>query len=194
MLPEPARYVPELHTHRLLLRALDTRDVSDVFAYARDPDVARHTLWDPHRSLLDTRAFLDFVLDQHRTGRAFIWGIVHLPDARVIGTIGLANYVSQHSRAEMGFALAKPYWNQGYTSEAVRAVLAFAFRDLQLNRLEAYCKPANTASARVLEKAGMMFEGVLRGREFMKGRFEDLKLYAIVRSDYFGGNEQVCPR
>jgi [ribosomal protein S5]-alanine N-acetyltransferase len=187
MQPEPARYIPELRTERLILRALHPGDEADVFAYAQDPEVARHTLWEPHRSIEDSRAFLDFVGQQHRSGHAFVWGIVDKHQIRVIGSIGLANYVAQHSRAELGFAIARPFWNQGYTSEAVSAVMSFAFRDLQLNRIEAYCKVENFASARVLEKSGMHLEGVLREREFIKGNFEDLKLYAIVRAEYFGG-------
>jgi [ribosomal protein S5]-alanine N-acetyltransferase len=184
MLAEAARYLPELRTERLLLRALRDSDAEDVFAYAKQPEVARHTLWDPHRSIQDSYAFLDFVQVQHRSGQAFIWGMVHAGETRVIGTIGLANFVPQHSRAEIGFAIASRYWGQGYTTEAVRAVLRFSFRDLQLNRIEAYCKVENVASARVLEKTGLRFEGVLREREFIKGRFENLKLYAMLRGEY----------
>ena len=185
MFPQLARPLPELRTQRLTLRALRSSDIEDVFAYASDPEVARHTLWDPHRNLVDTRAFLDFVLDQILRGAAFIWGIVHESNSHVIGTIGLANYAAQHSRAELGFAIGRPWWGQGLTTEAVRVVLSYGFRQLQLNRVEAYCMADNIASARVLEKAGLRFEGLLSKREFIKGEFEDLKLYAILRSEYF---------
>lgn len=193
MQPELVRYIPEIATERLLIRPLQVSDEADVFAYARDPEVARHTLWEPHENMRDTRAFLAFVDEQHRTGRAFIWGIVHRREGRVIGTIGLTNYIAQHGRAELGFAIARPYWNQGYTTEAVRALLSFTLRDLGLNRVEAFCKAENIGSARVMEKSGMRFEGVLRQREFIKGEYEDLKLYAIINEDLGEGRKSVRP-
>lgn len=191
MQPELVHYIPGITTERLLLRPLQVSDEADVFAYARDPEVARHTLWEPHESVRDTRAFLAFVAEQHRTGRAFIWGIADKVERRVFGTIGLTNYVAQHGRAELGFAIARPYWNRGYTTEAVRTLLSFGLRDLGLNRVEAFCKVENIGSARVMEKACMRFEGVLRQREFIKGHYEDLKLYAMLKEDLDGHRKSV---
>jgi RimJ/RimL family protein N-acetyltransferase len=185
MFPELAHELAELETERLLLRAPGYGDVADIFNYASDPQVALHTLWEPHQSHGDTRTFLDFLIEQRRSGRAMVWAIVPKCEGRVVGTIGLANCAPQHARAELGFAIARRCWNHGYTSEAATAILRHAFVDLQFNRVEAFCKVENTASARVLEKSGLRFEGVLRQREFIKGRFEDLKLFAVVRQDYF---------
>jgi ribosomal-protein-alanine N-acetyltransferase len=184
MFPELARDLPDLETERLLLRAPSYSDVADIFEYASDPEVALHTLWEPHQTHEDTRNFLDFIFDQRRSARAIIWAMVHKTEGRVIGTIGLANCSHQHSRAELGFAIGRRCWNQGYTSEAVAAVLRSAFHELRFNRIEAFCKVENLASARVLEKSGLRFEGILRQRELIKGRFEDLKLYAMLHDEY----------
>jgi RimJ/RimL family protein N-acetyltransferase len=184
MQPKAPCCIPNLATARLVLRSLRYDDVSDIFAYARDPEVARHTLWEPHRSERDSEAFFDFVAHQQGTDRMFVWGITLKPNDHIIGTIGLANYVPAHARAELGFAIGRQYWNQGLTTEAVAAVLKFGFDELELNRIEAYCKVVNLASARVLEKSGMSLEGVLRQRDRIKGKFEDLSLYAILKQDY----------
>ncbi len=184
MFPELARDVPELETERLLLRAPGYADLKDIFEYASDPEVALHTLWEPHQDLRDTRQFLDFLFDQRRSGLSIVWAIVPKAEGRVVGTVGLANWAHHHSRAELGFAIARRCWNRGYTSESVAAVLRHAFQELCLNRVEAFCKIENGASARVLEKSGMRFEGILRQREFIKGRYEDLKLFAILREEY----------
>jgi ribosomal-protein-alanine N-acetyltransferase len=66
----------------------------------------------------------------------------------------------------------------------VRAMIAFGFEKMDLNRVEARCVAENTASARVMEKAGMTYEGTLRQREFLKGAYRDMKLYAILRGEY----------
>ncbi len=184
MQPELKREVPEIRTERLVLRALRFSDAAAIFAYAQDAEVAQHTLWDPHQTIRDSHAFLEFASDQFRAGRMLVWGITLKPVDRVIGTVGLANIASQHQRAELGFALARDCWNQGITTEAAKAVVDFGFAKLNLNRIEAFCKPENLGSARVLEKVGMKLEGVLRQHQFIKGRFEDLSLYSVLQSVY----------
>lgn len=184
MQPELRREVPTIETERLFMRALRASDAAAIFAYAKDWEVAQHTLWEPHQSPRESQAFLDFASDKFRAGLMFVWGITVQPVDRVVGTIGLANYAPQDLRAELGFALARDYWNQGITTEAARAVLRFGFAEIGLNRIEAQCKPANFASARVLRKVGMEFEGLLRQRQMIKGQFEDLELYALLKSDW----------
>ena len=184
MQPELRREVPSIQTERLVLRALRFSDAAAIFSYAKDPEVAQYTLWDPHQTVRDSQAFLDFASDQYRAGMMFVWGITVKPDTRVVGTVGLANHAAQHLRAELGFALGRDYWNQGITTEAARAVLGFGFSALGLNRIEAHCIPANLASARVLQKIEMKLEGLLRQRQMIKGQLEDLELYALLKSDW----------
>jgi ribosomal-protein-alanine N-acetyltransferase len=90
-----------------------------------------------------------------------------------------------HSRAEIGYALSRRYWGEGYMSEAVNAVIEFGFREMLLNRIMARCEVNNIASARVMEKVGMQLEGILRQHLFVKGRYWDLKIYSILREEFF---------
>ena len=83
----------------------------------------------------------------------------------------------------MAFNLSRPYWRQGYATEAVRNMIRFAFKRWGLNRIEGTCMLDNVASARVMEKLDMKFEGILRQHSFAKNRFHDLKLYSILRSE-----------
>ena len=92
----------------------------------------------------------------------------------------------EHARAEVGYVLSRGYWGRGIMTEAVRAVIHFGFEELHLNRIESRCIAENMASARVMEKAGMVYEGTLRGREFIKGYYRDMKVYAIRRKEYRG--------
>jgi len=113
-----------------------------------------------------------------------VWAIVEKASGRVIGTIRMGEYRAQHGRASVGYALARPYWNRGLTTEALRAVLRFGFDVVGLNRIFAVCYPENPASARVMEKVGMTYEGTLRDAAFEKGRYRSLKVYAILRREY----------
>ncbi|MBQ1946848.1 MAG: GNAT family N-acetyltransferase, partial [Clostridia bacterium] len=106
-----------------------------------------------------------------------------IDDGRLIGTIGFIWVNTDHRSAEVGYSLARDCWNQGYATESLKAILHYGFERLRLNRIEAQHEADNPASGRVMEKAGMQYEGTLRQRVFNKGHFSDVMLYARVRSD-----------
>lgn len=176
--------LPVLQTERLRLRRLRLDDTADVFEYASDPEVSRYTTWEAHKTLEDSRAFLTSVVEQYNTSQVAPWGIEHKENKKLVGTCGFVYWNLRHRRAEVAYALARQYWNSGYTTEAVRAVIAFGYRVMRLNRIEARCDIPNIGSARVMEKAGMKFEGILRHHMFSKGEYVDLKLYSILRSEW----------
>jgi ribosomal-protein-alanine N-acetyltransferase len=95
-----------------------------------------------------------------------------------------AGYAPEHARAELGYVLSREHWGRGLMPEAVRAVIRFGFGRMGLNRVQARCIAENVASARVMEKAGMAYEGTLRESEFIKGAYRDMKLYSILRREY----------
>ena len=113
-------------------------------------------------------------------GAGYTWAITRRADALLIGAISLILSV-RHQRAEMGYWLGLPYWNQGYMTEAARRVVAFGFDDLGLYRIQATCLPRNIASSRVMEKAGLTYEGLLRGYVRKGEQFEDIAMYARLR-------------
>ncbi len=178
------RNLPEITTLRLRLRKFCRGDAAAVFAYASDPEVARYTIWAHHESIKTTRKFVDVVLKAYRQGQAAPWAIVLRREDRLIGAIGLRNWMVEHARAEVGYVLARECWGIGYASEALQAVLAFGFSRMSLNRIEAKCVPENLGSIRVLEKAGMRCEGRLRDYEFVKGAYQDLNLYSILKREF----------
>jgi ribosomal-protein-alanine N-acetyltransferase len=179
--------LPELETERLLLRRMRPDDAEDMFAYASDPEVTRYVLWDTHRSIEDTRNFLRFATEGYERGDFGGWGLVLKASGAFVGTCGMeANHQREHSRAELGYVLAREHWGRGLIPEAVRCMIRFCFGRMDLNRVEARCIAENTASARVMEKVGMTWEGTLREREYIKGAYRDMKLYSILRREYRG--------
>ena len=91
---------------------------------------------------------------------------------------------AQHRKAEIGYVLSRAYWNRGVMSEALARVLVLAFDQLGLNRIEGFCQVDNHSSRRVLEKAGMKEEGVLRDYIYQKGAFRDLFQYSILKREW----------
>jgi ribosomal-protein-alanine N-acetyltransferase len=178
--------LPDLETDRLVLRRMTLNDAEAVFAYASDPEVTRYVLWDTHRSIQDSRAFLELAISKYDGGGEPDWGIVYKGDHRFVGTCGIVSWEPDHARAEIGYTLSRDYWGRGLAPEAVRAMIYFGFGRMDLNRIEARCIAENTASARVMQKAGMTREGKLRQREFIKGAYRDMELYSILKSELPG--------
>lgn len=190
MLADPAEVfarLPVLETPRLLLRPMRMSDAQDIFAYSCDPEVARHVLWDAHRTVADSRAYLRYMQRLYRSGSPSSYGIVLKDTGRVVGTIGFMWYSEENRSAEVGYSMARWLWNQGLMTEALRAVLEMGFRTLHLHRIEAQHETSNPASGRVMLKCGMRHEGTLRERVMNKGRFVDVELYAILQSDWRAG-------
>ena len=172
-----------METSRLLLRRVTMSDAGDLYAYGRDPEVARHVLWDAYRSEADARAYIRYLTRQYRSGLPGSWGILYKPNRKIIGTIGFMWLNRDHNSAEIGYSLARPYWNQGIMSEALREALRYGFSALGLHRIEAQHECDNPASGRVMEKAGMRREGTLLGRLYNKGKYVDVELYAILNGE-----------
>jgi ribosomal-protein-alanine N-acetyltransferase len=180
--------LPDLVTDRLLLRNLSTDDAQDMFEYASDPRVAAFTAWTAHESIEDSRTFLKMTVTDNANAATnqWTWGIIYKQSNKLVGTCFLS-WSPQHARAVVGYALGYLYWGQGLMTEVVREVIRFGFERMNLNRIEALCLPENIGSARVMEKAGMTYEGTLRERMLIKGNYWDMKIYSILRREFASG-------
>ena len=139
-------------------------DAPGVFEqYAADPEVTRFLTWLPHQSEADTLSLMLSRLSCWETGSEFAWVITRRPDlATPIGMISAIPDERHSWRWSLGYVLARPHWGHGYMTEAVRAVIGIVFDQPHVHRIAAFADEENFASARVLEKAGMQREGILR--------------------------------
>ena len=149
-----------LNTRRLILRRPTLPDAEPIFEeYAQDPEVTRYLAWQPHRSLSDTRAFLEGVSARWDSGERYAWALTFQESDRPIGMLGCT--IREHE-AGLGYPLARKYWGQGLMAEAVSAAVQWLLEQPSIFRCWAVCDTTHTASARVLEKVGMQREGILR--------------------------------
>jgi len=180
--------MPVIRTKRLTLRAARMSDAEDLYEYSRDPAVARLVLWDAHTSIHQTRTYIRYLLRQYKSGQPSSFVITMSDTGKAIGTIGFMWIQQDHRSAEVGYSLSRDYWNRGIMTEALRAIIDMGFTKLNLNRIEAMHEVDNPASGKVMQKAGMHYEGRLRQRVYNKGRFADVDLYAILRQDFVSSN------
>jgi RimJ/RimL family protein N-acetyltransferase len=114
------------------------------------------------------------------------FAVTRKADGQLVGAIGL-RIEREHERAELGYWIGRPFWGNGYATEAGRAVVAYGFDELRLNRIYAYHFANNPASGAVLRKLGLTHEGVRRQHTAKWGELLDNEAYGILRSEYTGG-------
>ena len=177
--------MPTFETDRLILRKVAVHDLDDVFEFSSDPEVAHRMTWEKNDSKEETLSnFLQPTVDGYKQGQSGVWAIVCKKNKKVIGTCSLVAWSNEHEKAEIGYVLNRKFWGTGIATEAVKEILKYAFGVLQLNRIEGGCDVDNIGSEKVMLKAGMSFEGVLRKNERIKGEFRDTKIFSILKSDF----------
>lgn len=174
---------PVLHSENLVLRELSDNDAGEIFSMASDAEVTRYVEWDTHAALGDTyRAFLQF-RSEYSQRAGIVWAIQIRRTGQLAGLIGIKELDYRNNRANVGYWLGSHHWGRGYATEALEKVISFTLHALGFERIEAKCVAENPASGRVMQKAGMTFEGVCRHGDFVKGRFWDLRIYSVLQKE-----------
>lgn len=163
---------------RVTLARFRKGDVEAVHTFASDPVVCRFTGWGPN-TLDDTRAFVADATS-HDSDR---YDLAVLRGDEVIGSASVWTTSPAHRVGELGYTIRRDCWGEGYATEVARLLVELGFNQLGLERLAATCDPDNVASVRVLEKAGLRREGLLRGLYLVRGRHRDRLMFACLRTD-----------
>ena len=175
---------PRLETDRLLLRGWEPTDVDAVFAYASDPEVTPFMAWDRHRSLADSRTFLDvFVAEKYAAQELDYCICLRSDPTDAIGGIGLYWSYRPHGTMELGYVLRRSAWGNGFVPEAGRRLIRHAFETTDVARVFAPIFAQNEKSRRAAEKMGLELDGVLRSAVQYRGRRWDEAIYSVLRKD-----------
>lgn len=177
---------PIIETDRLILREVTEKDADSLLSYLSDEEVTRHMGLAPFTSPEDALDEIGWYQSIFENGTGMRWGITLKEKSHVIGSCGFLNMSKKHHRAEIGFELSREYWGKGIAGEALQAVVAYGFTNLNLNRIEALIEPANSPSQKLVEKTGFLREGLLRDYEYTQGKFDDLYMYSILKREFNG--------
>lgn len=174
-----------LETDRLILRDWKRSEWRDAHTYAQDAEVSKFMIWGPN-SEKETKEFVNNAVDHAsiRPRRSFELAMFHRESDRIIGGCGMQIVGAEAATGMIGYVLNREFWGQGITSEASRRLLRFGFEDLKLHRIYATCDTENIGSARVLEKCGMRKEAHFVQDMFIKGRWRDTFLFAILKEEW----------
>jgi len=176
--------LPTINGERVCLRWLEAKDVDSLFSIFSDPEVMQYWSSLPLDNTHAAEKLLADIHDGFQSRALFQWGIARYTDDRVIGTCTLYHIDTDNRRAEIGYALGRDYWGQGYMREALTSLINFCFGDLRLHRLEADVDPENLSSIKMLERLGFQKEGYLRERWLVGGGVQDSLYYGLLASEW----------
>ena len=173
-----------IKTERLILRKFTRDDAQDMFHnWAKDERITKYLTWPPHESIETTEYVLSLWCADYEKNDFYQWAIEW--EGKVIGSISVVRYSDENHSAELGYCMGFDYWGKGIMTEAAKAVIAFLFDEVKVNRIIIYHAVKNPASGKVAQKCGLSFEGIHR-EEFLTqwGEYLDIACYGIIRKDY----------
>ncbi|MBZ0301169.1 MAG: GNAT family N-acetyltransferase [Anaerolineae bacterium] len=175
---------PTLETERLRLRRFELADAPIVQTLLNDPDVTGNLLEASLPfSLEDACSMITTSHATFEAGTGWAFAVTRKSNDDLVGYCDI-QLQCEHQRGAITYWIGRPYWWQGYATEAAKKVVRFGYEQLGLNRIYAYVLQRNTASAHVLQKAGLIREGTLRQSILKAGVFEDVDFYALLREDW----------
>ncbi len=174
-----------LETDRLILRKFMLGDEVQAFQnWTSDENTSIYVGWNTHKDIEETRKYVEENIEESNNG-GFHW-VVELKDSHeLIGDIAVIDINKKHSNCEIGYAYSSKFWGKGYATEALRAVIEYLLKECEIYLVECKHQSLNPASGRVMEKAGMKKDAVLRNRRINKitGQINDLVVYSIIKEE-----------
>jgi RimJ/RimL family protein N-acetyltransferase len=174
-----------IRTERLLIRPFQPGDLAGYFARRNDPDVARYQDWELPYPMARAEKVVSAVVAMDGPENDKWWMAVVCDPAtgEVLGDVG-TKLSWQGRSAEVGYTFAKKHWGRGYASEAVGALVAYLFDELDVTRVFGMLHPDNPASAMVLERTGFLFEGETKSSFWVGNELSDDWIYGMTRPDW----------
>ncbi|GAA0959581.1 GNAT family protein [Kribbella koreensis] len=186
--------VNALDLSKITLRPLQQGDWPRIHEWASLEESCRYQPWGPNTEA-ETEAFVSAAIASARVDprTRFAWVATH----PVTGVLGIGELNIRHAawkRGEISYSVHPDHWGQGVASEIARILLQFGFEDRQLERIEATCDPRNSASAAVLKRIGMTYEGILRRTVLIRTGWRDSKMHSMIRPEWNPPTPITSPR
>lgn len=172
-----------IETERLILRRFVISDAPGMFyGWASDKNVTKYVSWSAHKDLAETLNIIENWINRYDT-YSYNWVVELKNTHELIGNISAISVSRKHHNCEIGYCYGSKYWNQGYATEALKAVIDYMLCDCEMHIVEAKHHSINPASGRVMEKAGMIKDAVLKERRYHAetDSYCDLVCYYIVK-------------
>lgn len=176
---------PVLTTPRLILRQMAAGDATDLLKIHGDPEVQKYDSDPPMQDIREAAAAIEHNRQRFLTKKAINWAIILKAEDHLVGGLGFYFWDQTYYKTDLGYSLARAYWRRGITTEALQAVLRFAFVEMQLHRINVDTRMDNIASVRLMQKLGFQHEGTRR--ECIRnpdGTYQNWGLFGMLDYEY----------
>jgi [ribosomal protein S5]-alanine N-acetyltransferase len=176
---------PVLTTPRLILREITPGDTEDFLAMNSDTEVLKYDVDPPLKNRAEALTIIEDIHQHFLNMESITWGVCLKEENRLIGTMGFYFEGHAYFKADLGYRLARPNWRKGIATEAVRAMMRFAFETLCVHRINVDTRMDNLGSVQLMQKLGFVHEGVRRecGRN-EDGSYHSWGLYGMLEEEY----------
>lgn len=175
----------QLETENLILRKFQKEDAKDFFQRVGGSEqVTKYMLWQPHKSVVESQESIEKIISRYDCEKGYTWAIALREDDSVIGRIDLLRFDEENSSCSFAYMLGKDFWGQGFGTEALRAVFAFAFEKMDMQKIIADHMSENVASGKVMQKARMHYVGKQLAKYEKNGTVYDADEYEITVEDW----------
>jgi ribosomal-protein-alanine N-acetyltransferase len=178
---------PVLETERLLLRRIEKKDSEDFLSIRSDKEVMRYIPRPIPKCIDDIYPLIEMIDEFLIKGERINWGIEIKSSKLFVGVIGFVNLKEDHFRAELGYVLASKYQRKGIMTEALKAVVSYGFKNMNLHSIEAIVDSENLASNSLLINFGFQKEAYFREDFYFNSRFRNSIHYGLLSSDVISG-------
>ncbi|WLD93303.1 GNAT family N-acetyltransferase [Alkalihalobacillus sp. AL-G] len=184
---------PKIETDRLVLRKMELQDAQKVFDHwLSDERVSDNRVNAAHKNVSETIERVAKIVCDYANKEFCWWAIERKADGKLIGEIDLYDFDNTTGNCEVSYSIGYEWWNQGYGTEALRAIMEFGFRHMNIHKIAAVHNTDNRASGKVMSKAGMVQEGIIRHMiRNAKNQYKDCAVYGILQEDYSKSNAQT---
>ncbi len=172
-----------IKTERLILRKFTLADAEEVYHnWTSDEKVTSYVSWSTHKNVEETREVIQDWINKYENG-SYNWVVELEQTGELIGSISVIHISRKHNNCEIGYCYGSKYWNQGYATEALKAVVDYMLNECGMHVVEARYHSLNPASGRVMEKAGMVREAVLKERRYdaVMDTYDDMICYCKIQ-------------
>ncbi|WP_339173795.1 GNAT family protein [Solibacillus sp. FSL R5-0691] len=177
---------PKIETERLILRRMEIKDTQKVYNHwLSDERVSDNRASAVHKNILETSERVAKIISNYASNEFCWWAIEQKVNSELIGEIDLYEFDNTTGNCEVSYSIGYEWWNQGYGTEALMAVVEFGFQYMNIHKISAAHNTDNPASGKIMSKAGMIKEGIIRHMiRNAKNQYKDCVVYGILHEDY----------
>ena len=171
---------PILYTDHLILRQINKNDSAALLKLRSDKRVMQFIDRPFMTSEDEALDFIKKIDESLKNNYGITWGIFLKNNTELVGTIGFWRIINEHYRAEIGYMLSPGLHGKGVMQEAIKKVLEYGFKIMNLHSIEANVNPGNIASVKLLEKNGFIKEAFFKENYYYNGKFLDSTIYSLL--------------